>query len=307
MLIQFHYPQFLSFLLLVPFFVFVYFWSIIYNKRKAVNFPNFEAMERISGTEFLSRNILSLYLNLFILCLMVFATAGAAISFESNSGSFSHIILIDNSQSMAANDFSPNRLEVAKSSAKNFVDSLPVGTKVGVIAFSGDSIIVQELDDSKIRVKMAIDSIDFGDVQGTNIYNAIIAADKLFDSNKLKSVVLISDGQLNVGETLDIIDYANENNITINTLAIGSSEGGVTDLNTISKMDEDILKSLSFNTQGQFFRIQENNEFDKSFDSIIDKSKGEVSMDLSLYLILASIILFSFNWILNNFKFRIIP
>jgi len=279
----------------------------MYNKKKALNFPNFEAMERISGTEFLSRNFLALYLNIIILCLMIFATAGTIISFKADSDAFSHVLLIDNSESMAVNDFAPNRLEIAKSSAKKFIDSLPVGVEIGVVSFSGDAVVIQELDDSKIMSKMAVDSIDLGGVGGTNMYNAIFAANQLFNNNKLKSVVLISDGQLNVGETIDIINYANKNNITINTIAIGSKEGGMTEFNTLSKVDEDILKALSFNTNGQFFRIQEDNEFDKSFKDIISEAKGEISINLSLYFILAAIILFSFNWILNNFKFKILP
>ena len=44
--LSFLYPKFLALLLLVPFFVFVYFFSIVYNKKKASVFANFEALER---------------------------------------------------------------------------------------------------------------------------------------------------------------------------------------------------------------------------------------------------------------------
>ena len=57
----FLYPKFLMLLLLVPFFIFVYFFSIAYNKKKAVLFANFEAMERFYDVEFFSKNFLALY------------------------------------------------------------------------------------------------------------------------------------------------------------------------------------------------------------------------------------------------------
>ena len=62
----FLYPKFLAFLLLIPLFVFVYFFSLIYNKKKAIVFSNFEAMERFYDIEFFSKNFLALYLNLIV-------------------------------------------------------------------------------------------------------------------------------------------------------------------------------------------------------------------------------------------------
>ncbi len=303
----FLYPKFLLLLLLVPFFVFLYFFSLAYNKKKAIVFANFEAMERFYDLEFFSKNFLALYINLGVLILLILSLAGTSISFNADTSSFSYVIAVDVSGSMATTDVLPNRLDAAKVEAKNFVDLLPLGVEVGVVGFSGDSIVYQSLDTSKIKTKMAIDEIDFGKVQGTNIYNALIGANKLFDNKQLKSVVLISDGQLNVGDAPQIVGYINRNNLVVNTIAVGTEEGGVSEPNIISKVDEDFLRSLSFNSGGQFFRVKDIKEMGESFDALISETHKQVEIELTFYLLFAAVILFAILWVLYNLRFKVVP
>jgi Ca-activated chloride channel family protein len=224
-MLSFLYPKFLILLLLIPFFIFIYFFSIVYNKKKAVLFANFEAMERFYDLEFFSKNFLFLYLNLAVLILLVLSLAGTSVSFIAETSTFSHSLLIDNSWSMETDDVLPSRMEAAKSSAGRFVDSLPIGAEISVIAFSGDAVVMQEPTNSKILSKMAINNIDYGQVQGTNIFNALVVANKLLGDRRLKSLVLISDGQLNIGDAPQILRYATRESLTINTIAIGTREG----------------------------------------------------------------------------------
>lgn len=305
--VSFVYPGFLLLLLIVPLFIIIYFLSLAYTKKKAVIFSNFEAVERIFGIEMFSKNFLALYINIAILCLMIFSIAGTVVSFETKTSSFSYVIAIDNSGSMKTKDIYPTRLDSAVESAKRFVDLLPIGTEVGVIEFAGDAKVLKEIDTSKIKTNFAIDSIEFGEIQGTNIYNAVVVANKLFGTSTAKAIILISDGQLNVGDAPQVIRYATRNNIIINTLAVGTEEGGLTEFNTLSKLDEDTLKSLAFNTEGDFFKISEEEDFDSSFNSILSGTDKEVSIDISLYLIFAALFLFIAGWLLHNFRFRIVP
>lgn len=305
--LSFLYPKFLTFLLLVPFFVFIYFFSIMYNKKKAILFSNFEAMERFYDIEFFSKNFMALYMNLIVLVLLILSLSGTAISFNADTSSFSYIIAIDTSLSMSTEDVTPNRLTAAKNEAKNFIDSLPIGVEIGIIKFSGNAEVSQTLDTSKIKAKLAIDSIDYGKVQGTNIYNALIAANKLFKLKQMKSVILISDGQLNVADTPQIIQYINRNNLVINTIAVGTEEGGLTELNAISKVDEDFLKSLAFNSGGKFFRATDTKGLDTSFNSIIDETNKQITIDLTFYLLLAAILIFTILWVLYNLRFKVVP
>jgi len=305
--ISFLYPKFLALLLLVPFFVFVYFFSIIYNKKKAVLFANFEAMERFYDIEFFSKNFAALYVNLIVLILLIFALAGTAVVFNVDTSAFSYVIAIDTSSSMAADDVFPNRLDAAVEEAKDFIDLLPVGVEVGIVSFSGDAEVLQTLDTSKLKLKMALDAVDYGVIQGTNIYNALIASNKLFDLRQMKSVILISDGQLNVGDAPQIIRYINRNNLIVNTIAVGTEEGGVTEFDTVSKVDEDFLKSLAFNSGGKFFRVKDVGDLDSTFNSLVRETNKEVTIDLSFYLLLLAILLFTILWILYNLRFKVVP
>jgi Ca-activated chloride channel family protein len=241
------------------------------------------------------------------LVLLVFALAGTAVAFNVDTSAFSYVIAIDTSSSMATEDVSPNRLSAAIAEAKNFVDLLPIGVEVGIIAFSGDAEVLQTLDTSKLKLKMALDSVDYGEVQGTNIYNALITANKIFGSRRMKSVILISDGQLNVGDAPQIISYINRNNLIVNTIAVGTEEGGLTEFNTISKVDEDFLKSLAFNSEGRFFRVKDISGLDDTFNSLIEETNRQVTIDLSFYLLLVAILLFTILWILYNLRFKVVP
>ena len=305
--VSFLYPRFLILLLLVPFFVFVYFFSIIYNKKKATVFGNFEAMERFYDLEFFSKNFLALYFNLIIIVLLVLSLSGMAVTFNANTSAFSFVVAIDSSGSMSTTDVSPNRLSVAKNEAKKFVDLLPIGVEVGVISFSGDALVLQELDNSRIRVKSAIDLVSFGEVSGTNIYNAVVSANKIFGARELKSVILISDGQLNVGETTQVISFLERNNLVVNTIAIGTLEGGTGDLNTVSKVDEDFLKAIAFNSGGRFFRIGSDGELSDSLNILIEETSKDVKIELDFYFLIVVIALFSIMWILYNLRFKVIP
>jgi Ca-activated chloride channel family protein len=305
--LTFLYPKFLSLLLLVPFFVFIYFFSIIYNKKKAILFANFEAMERFYDIEFFSKNFIALYVNLFVLVLLIFSLAGTSASFNVDTSDFSYVIAVDTSSSMGTSDVLPSRLAVAKEEAKNFINLLPIGVEVGIIGFSGDAVVLQELDNSKIKANIAIDEIDFGVIQGTNIYNALISANKIFGLRQRKSIVLISDGQLNVGDAPQIIRYINRNNLIVNTIAIGTSDGGLTEFNTISRVDEDFLKSLAFNSGGEFFRVEDDVDLEISLKSLISEVNKEVTMDLTFYLLLTAIFIFTILWVLYNLRLKVVP
>ena len=305
--LSFLYPKFLALLLLVPFFVFVYFFSILYNKKKAFLFANFEAMERFHDIEFFSKNFAALYANLIVLVLLVFALAGTAIAFDVDTSAFSYVIAIDSSSSMATEDVFPSRLGAAANEAKDFIDLLPIGVEVGIVSFSGDAEVLQVLDTSKFKLKMALDNVDYGEIQGTNIYNALITANKMFDLRQMKSVILISDGQLNVGDAPQIIRYINRNNLIVNTIAVGTAEGGLTEFDTVSKVDEDFLKSLSFNSGGTFFRAEDVGDLDVTFNSLIRDTNKEVVIDLSFYLLLVAILMFTILWVLYNLRFKVVP
>lgn len=282
----------------------------MYHKKKSVVFSNFKALERFYGIEFFSKNFISLYVNVFIVILLIFSLSGTSINFESDTGSYSFVVLMDNSQSMSANDILPDRFSASKISAKSFIEGLPLGVNAGVIGFSGESVVYQELTTNKFLLQKAIDNVEYGEVGGTNIHNALINADRLFeniDDEKKKAVLLYSDGQANVGDINLILDFAKRNDLVIHTIGVGTEFGGVTNIDFISKADIDFLKALSFNTNGLFFRVEDINDFDKVLIDLIDEGFYESNIDLSMYLLILAILLFTIYWFFYNFRIRAFP
>ena len=306
----FAHPHFLWFLILAPIFVFIHFFSLNYNRSKSLPFANFQAIERFYGIEFFSKNFLALYFQIIILILVVLGLAGMSVSFDADTSSHSFVLAIDSSGSMTATDLSPSRFEVAKGESKNFVNSLPVGVNVGVIGFSGDALIYQDLVNDKSLIKRSIDDVEIGSVEGTNIYNAIITANKLFtdkSDGRKKSIILMSDGQINVGDAPLIIDYATENDIVIHTIAVGTTEGGVTDLNVVSKADIDFLKAISFETGGQFVTADDFESFEEAYPTILEQMNLKVTLDLTTYILMVSLVLQLLYWISYSLKFKSFP
>jgi len=192
---------------------------------------------------------------------------------------------------MSARDISPNRLEAAKETAINFVDSLAFESYIAILSFSGDSRVEQILTQNKQEIKYAIGTIEPSEVRGTDIFEAVSNSVKLLGEEKNKAIILLSDGQINVGNINEAIDYAKFNKVLIHTIAIGSIEGGETNYG-FSKLDEDSLKSLAYNTGGKYFNANTKEELINSFSQLSGTTRKMGSINLSSYFLVIVIILF---------------
>lgn len=301
--IDFLYPQYLLFLLLIPLYIFIHLATLKTTKNTALRFANFEAISRIKGVDFFSRNIFILILTSIIAFLLILTLSGTRLNMVLEASSYTFVIAIDSSKSMEANDFLPSRMEAAKKAAKDFVDSLPISTRAGIISFSGNALIEVGITDSKSLLKGAIDDIIISDIAGTDVVEAIITGTNILNSEETKAIILLSDGQINVGAIEEAIRYANDNNVVIHTIAIGTEEGGQTSYG-ISKVDLDSLKGLSYNTGGQSFSAGNQDELLKSFRSAINATDRKVAINLSNYLLIISICLFSLEYWLISSRYR---
>jgi len=307
MYITFTNPKYLVLLFVIPLFILIYLFSLRKSKRKALSFANFEAISRVKGIEIFSKNITVFLLNIFIAVLLVLAVSGLTLHMQANASEFSFIIAIDSSSSMEANDLSPNRLEAAKQISKQFVDGAPGTTEIGVLSFSGNAFIRESITDNKEQVKSAIDSIEISKIEGTDLYEAIVTSTNLlYQSEALRAIILLSDGQINVGTIEDAINYANENDVLIHTIAIGTEIGGETSLGE-SKVNKEALQALAYNTEGKFFDATNTDELNKAFAEVLKITKKKVSENLTPYLILISIFLLIVEYFLTNIRYRIFP
>ncbi|MEM5871335.1 MAG: VWA domain-containing protein [Candidatus Aenigmatarchaeota archaeon] len=310
--ITFTNPSYLWFILVIPLIIFAHFISLRFIRRKALKFANFPAIEYVTGERILSKNYTLLLIRLITIFLLILAVSGATLWYEAEISDADYVIAIDASGSMLANDFKPNRLEAAKNSAILFIESVKERSKIGVISFAGISYLKQTLTNDFTKVKESIKNISVELVGGTAIGSAIISSVNLLEnSEKAKVLILLTDGQSNVGPSVEeALNYAKEKHVTIHTIGIGTEQGGgfpEMNLSFTSKLDEETLKKIAKETGGNYYYAKTEDEIKNAYEEISTKTKGKLSINLSLIFLILALILLALEWILVNTKFRTLP
>ena len=213
---------------------------------------------------------------------------------------------------MLATDFTPNRLEAAKTTAVSFIDKLPLQTKIGIISFSGASYIKIRPSNDIIQLKQAINSIDTALIAGTGIGEAIITSTNLLTSEgKESSLILITDGQNNIGASIkEGVEYAKSNNIVINAIGIGTKEGGTFENyneSIISKVNFDDLEHIAKETNGKAFLASDIEDMNNAYLEIASLKEGNKNLDLAQYSLLSGLLFLLIEWLLLSSKYRTIP
>lgn len=306
MYIGFEHSRYLFLLFVIPLLILVHFLALKNARKRALKFANFEAIARVRGIELFSKNIVILILTSLIIFVLVLALSGLTLHREAQASSFSFVLAIDSSRSMEADDLKPNRLEAAKEVGEEFINLAPTSTRIGIVSLSGNSFIEQAITENRDKLKTAVKNIRISGIEGTDVYEAVITSTNLFKDEEAKSIILLSDGQINVMKVDDAVKYANEKDVIIHTIAMGTEEGGKTSYG-ISKVDKDALKAIAYNTGGDFFETTDKKALSDSFKKIMKLTKKKISINLSDYLLIASVILFILEYILINTRYRTLP
>ena len=192
------------------------------------------------------------------------------------------MICLDVSNSMLAEDYSPNRLERAKMAISAIVDKLR-DDRIGLIIFAGSSFVQLPVTTDYVSAKMFLGSIDAGSipVQGTAIGDAIHTAVKSFSAQSEKSrvIILITDGENHEDDAVAAAREAGEAGIRIYTIGVGSTHGQpipvdgqlLTDKDgniVVSKLDEAVLRKVAAAGNGAYVHAG-NDEF--GLNPIIDE------------------------------------
>ncbi|MEO5890170.1 MAG: VWA domain-containing protein [Ferruginibacter sp.] len=202
------------------------------------------------------------------------------------------ILCIDVSGSMTAQDFTPNRMEAAKTVAENFVERR-LTDRIGIVIFSGESFTQCPLTTDKAVLKSAIENIRNGLLEdGTAIGDGLsTGVDRLRSSkSKSKVIILLTDGENNGGliGPSNAKEIAKAFGVKVYTIGVGT-EGYApfpikTDLGVIIQqqkvtIDEKLLKEIAGETGGKYFRAKDNAGLENIYKEIdgLEKSKVEIS------------------------------
>ena len=169
------------------------------------------------------------------------------------------IVALDVSNSMLAEDYSPNRLERAKLSISRLTDRLQ-DDRIGLVIFAGTSFVQLPVTTDYVSAKMFLGSIDTGSipVQGTAIGDAIRLSIKSFSAQSEKSrvIVVISDGENHEDDAVAAARQAAELGIKVYTIGVGSAEGQPIPMDggllkdkdgniVVTRLDEETLRQVA--------------------------------------------------------------
>lgn len=184
------------------------------------------------------------------------------------------IIAIDVSNSMLAEDYSPNRLDRAKLAVSRLVDKLR-DDRIGLVIFAGTSFVQLPVTTDYVSAKMFLNTIDTGSIpiQGTAMGDAITTCIRSFSqqSDKSRAIILITDGENHEDDPVAAAKQAAEMGIKVFTIGVGSPEGKPIPMNgellkdkdgeiVVSRLDEDVLKEVAQAGNGAYVRAG-NSEF----------------------------------------------
>src|SRR5574344_258773 len=141
------------------------------------------------------------------------------------------MIALDVSNSMLAQDYSPNRLERAKLAISRLVDKLQ-GDRIGLIVFAGESFVQLPITTDYVSAKIFLNTINTRSVpvQGTAMGDAITTAIKSFSNETAqrkndKAIILITDGENHEDDPVQAAKQAAELGIKVFTIGVGSLDG----------------------------------------------------------------------------------
>jgi Ca-activated chloride channel family protein len=203
------------------------------------------------------------------------------------------MLSMDISGSMLAQDFTPNRIEAAKKVAEEFIVSR-ITDKIGLVIFSGESFTQCPLTTDKNVLLAQLQNIQSGMLEdGTAIGMGLSTAVDRLRSSKAKSkiIILLTDGVNNGGlvDPVTALEIAKAFAIKVYTIGVGTE--GMADYptqdafgNTVMQkqpvlIDEDLMKKISTETGGKYYRATDNNSLTNIYKDIdkLEKSNVEIS------------------------------
>ena len=199
-IIRFENPQYLYWLLVIPVLVAIYVLIRLWNKRQFQRFANIRLRHYLVPMFSSARaNTKFVIFNLIIALLIIGAAnlqSGSKMEKVKREG-IDIFLCVDISNSMLAEDISPNRLERSKQAIYKLLSKLN-GDRVGVVVFAGNAYVQLPITTDYSAAKMFLSTVSTNliPVQGTEIGRAIELAIKSFgDSDHNKAIIIISDGE----------------------------------------------------------------------------------------------------------------
>ena len=288
-------PHLLWLLLVVPVMVIAFAILLRLRKRNLSHFGNIEVVKSLlrDVSSWRVRTKFVLFVTAFSALVLAAARPqfGAKLREEKREG-VEMMFVVDVSNSMLAEDFSPNRLDRTRYAIDKLFASLNQD-RVGVIVFAGEAKVQLPITtDYRMARNFAKRlSPSLVEVQGTDVSDAIDLASLSFSQREGASrvMILITDGEAHDADALAAAERAAERGIRIFAIGIGSPQGAPIKIGgefikdekgemVVSRLNEELLQQITEKGNGAYIRAS-NAEFGLSeIVSEIEKmEKSELS------------------------------
>lgn len=192
------------------------------------------------------------------------------------------VLVIDVSNSMAAEDVGTSRLGAAKAIAKRLSNAQP--GRIALVVFEGSPDVVAPLTTDTDAVNALLDTLDTGEVgqPGSDIGTAILGALRLIeaDPSQKADIVVLSDGEDQGARSDEAIQRAKQRGIAVSTILIGTAQGSTiptsrgplrdTGGETVTTYARpDVLREIARGTGGTML---ENPFGERAIDPLIDRT-----------------------------------
>ena len=301
-------PKYLFLILLIPVFLVIQAVVLKLRKRKIRKFGDEELVEQLMPSY--SRAKVWLRMSLFSLAFLFFSLGMArpqmgAVLKEHTARGAEVMIVLDVSNSMLAEDYSPNRLERAKLAISRVVDKLR-DDRIGLVVFAGNSFVQLPITTDYVSAKMFLNSISTGSVpiQGTAMGEAISTALRSFSaqSDKSRAIIVITDGENHEDDPVAAAEQAASMGVRVFTIGVGSPQGTMIPLEdggyledrdgnpVVTRLDDKVLQDVAAAGKGLYIHAG-NREFglepiineiarmdDEEYSSIVFEEYDELYM-----------------------------
>jgi Ca-activated chloride channel family protein len=188
------------------------------------------------------------------------------------------MIVLDVSNSMLSQDYSPSRLENAKRALAQLIDNLHED-RIGIIVFAGEPYVQMPITTDYSAAKIFLNTINTGmvPVQGTAIGAAIDLGVKSFDykDGTGKAIILMTDGENHEDDAVTAAQNAHDKGVVVHVIGFGSPQGAPVPIydngkqvgfhldsaghTVISKLNEDMCKEIAVAGNGVYIRATDAN------------------------------------------------
>ncbi len=270
-MINFAQAHYLILLLLVPLFFVAYALMRHFRNRRLRKFGDEdlvkELMPSVSGSKGWVRLTLFAMAFFFFVIGLSRPQIGAKLKERKIKG-VEIMIALDVSNSMMAEDYSPNRLERAKLAISSLVDKLR-DDRIGLVVFAGTSFVQLPVTTDYASAKMFLNSINTESVpvQGTALGEAITTCIRSFSaqSERSRAIIVITDGENHEDDPVAAAKQAADMGIKVFTIGVGSPEGKPIPYHgellkdkdgniVVSRLDEKILREIASAGKGAYVK-----------------------------------------------------